>query len=305
MVGDRSLGAINRASCKAYERDRGSRSAARRELEDLRSAPNLYIADGLCREAVKVTLPTKHKARVAHFTRSQVAQMVWHCWRTREEQTIHVGPRTGQTVLTDKRPLRHLIPFILTAVYTGTRSSRIWQASFDMEPGRPWLDLEGEVFHRLADDEEEMANKRAGTIAIPERLLAHMRRWQRGGKLPKGKFRKPQAFLCEYRGRPADPKRALAGLMDTVFGADHTYVRHTFRHTCATWLLWAGEDINDVAAYMSMTREIVEKVYGHHHPDAHASVGTSFSTGKAGRARSPRPGRCTATVRDRNTGNER
>ncbi|MEO9786625.1 MAG: integrase [Aurantimonas coralicida] len=281
--GDKCLGAVNRASCKAYERDRGSRSAARRELEDLRSAVNLYIADGLCREAVKVTLPTKHKARVAHFTRSQVALMVWHCWRTRETQTIHVGARKGETVLTDKRPLRHLVPFILTAVYTGTRSSRIWQASFEPEQGRPWVDLEGGVFHRLADGEEEMANKRAGTIAIPDRLLAHMQRWRRGGLLPNGRVRLGQEFLCEYRGRPADPKRALAGVMASVFGPGHGFVRHTFRHTCATWLMWAGEDINDVAAYMSMTREMVEKVYGHHHPDAHSAIGASFSTGKAGR----------------------
>src|SRR4051794_2168624 len=45
--GDKTLADISRATCKEYEDQRGFSSAARRELEDLRSAVNMAIADGL------------------------------------------------------------------------------------------------------------------------------------------------------------------------------------------------------------------------------------------------------------------
>lgn len=289
--GRMTLADVNRISCKRYVTERGAKSAARRELEDLRAAVNLYIADGLCREAVKVTLPEKHDARVTYFTREQVAALLWHCWRTPETQTIHRGPRKGEVVETGRRPLRHVCRYILTAVYTGTRSARIYEASFEQEAGRPWLDLDGEVYYRRGEDEEVAANKRAGSIRIPKRLLAHMRRW-RGGVWKRdartGEWYRdePPTYLVEYRGHPANPKKALAKAMDAVFGDGHQFVAHTFRHTAVTWLMWSGEDLNDIAAYASMTREVLEEVYGHHHPSAHESIGDAFSKGRAGR----RPG---------------
>ena len=285
------MGEVNRISCKAYVTQRGAKSSARRELEDLRAAVNLYIADGLCREAVKVTLPEKHSSRVTFFTRDQVAALLWHCWTTRETQTVHRGPRKGEIVDTGRRPLRHVCRYILAAVYTGTRSARIYSASFERQPGRPWLDLDSGVYYRLAEDEVAPTNKRAGSIRIPRRLLAHMRRWKRGtwkrhGKSGKWARTPPPVYLIDYMGRPANPKKALAGAMDAVFGPDHDFVSHTFRHTAVTWLMWSGEDLNDIAAYASMTREMLEEVYGHHHPSAHEAIGDAFSQGRAGR----RPG---------------
>ena len=81
-------------------------------------------------------------------------------------------------------------------------------------------------------------------------------------------------------------KKALAGAMDAVFPAGHDYVAHTFRHTAVTWLMWSGENLNDIAAYASMTREVLEEVYGHHHPSAHESIGEAFSQGRAGKGTS-------------------
>jgi integrase len=274
--GHKPLSHITGFSCKAYASQRGSQSAARRELEDLRSAVNLYAADGLLRDTVKVALPEKHGARLHYFTRDQIADLLWYCWRAREVQ---------KGVETDKRHLRHVCAYILAAVYTGSRSARIWNASYAKEVGRPWLDLEGGVYYRLADGEVAPTNKRAGSIRIPERLLAHMRRWKRGAIDKKTGQRIARDYLVEFRGRPADPKKALSNAMDAVFGKEHPYVRHTFRHTCATWLMWSGTDIGDIASYMSMTREMVVDVYGKEHPDADAAVGKAFSSGKAGRRR--------------------
>lgn len=52
---------------------------------------------------------------------------------------------------------------------------------------------------------------------------------------------------------------ALAGLGDDV-------VPHTLRHTAATWLMQAGVEMWEAAGFLGMSVEILERVYGHHHP---------------------------------------
>lgn len=39
---------------------------------------------------------------------------------------------------------------------------------------------------------------------------------------------------------------------------------HVLRHTCASWLLWEGRTIWDVAGIIGATASLVENVYGHH-----------------------------------------
>ena len=260
--GDKNLGQIDGRTCRQYAAHRHSEASARRELEDLRAAIRLYAADGLCRETVIVSTPGKSPSRTDFLTRDQVAELVWYLWRRREVQH-------GRA--TQRYPLRHLVPFVLTAVYTGTRSRRIWTASFQREEGLPWIDARGGVFYRSAQGEHVAPTKRAGSIRIPPRLLAHFKRWSSS-----------RTYLVEYRGKPADPKKALAKSMTAVYGGSHPFVRHTFRHTCATWLMWSGEDLGDIAAYLSMTREMLMKVYGHEHPDADRDIGLAFN-GRAGR----------------------
>ena len=271
--GDKTLSDVDGRRCRAYAEWRGKAPAARRELEDLRSAINLYAADGLCRERVVVTTPPKPASRTDFLTRDQTAALLWHLWKVREVQHGHA---------TKRFPLRHIAPFVLVGVYTGTRSRRIWQASFEREEGRPWLDLDGGVYYRAAQGEAVAPTKRAGAVRIPPRLLA-MLRILRQGPWKDGR-RQPRRYLVEYRGKPSDPKKAVAKALDTVFGPDHPFVRHTLRHTCATWLMWSGEDLGHIAAYLSLTREMLVKVYGHEHPDADREVGEAFNR-RAGRKR--------------------
>ena len=94
----------------------------------------------------------------------------------------------------------------------------------------PDVDREAGVMHRAAEDEQVAANKQASPIRLPPRLLAHMRRWHRKGA----------RYVVEYRGQPADPKRAFRNLVDDVLGDDARVSRHTMRHTSATWLMRAA-----------------------------------------------------------------
>lgn len=266
---DKTLDDISTKTCAAYAASRSTPTQARRELEDLRAACRMAIADNVCRQAVTVTLPPKPKGRVRHLQRGMVAKLIWAAYRKREKQ---------RGVPTKKRPTLHLARFILTATYTGSRSARVWQASFEREEGRPFIDLDAGVFYRAADEEAVAANKQAPPIRLPGRLLAHMRRWRAKGA----------KYVVEYQGRPADPKRAFRNLANEVLGKDAVgVVRHTLRHTSATWLMQGGVDMWQASGYLGMTKETLEKTYGHHHPDHQADVGDSFTSGRAGRGKKP------------------
>src|ERR1700737_1198048 len=97
--GEKTLADISRTTCKQYCDQRGSSAAARRELEDLRSAVNMAIADGLCRHMIKVTVPDAPPKRTTFLEPSQVAKLLWKAYRTR--QTFKGEP-------TDHFPARHV-----------------------------------------------------------------------------------------------------------------------------------------------------------------------------------------------------
>ncbi len=52
-----------------------------------------------------------------------------------------------------------------------------------------------------------------------------------------------------------------------------TVTPHVLRHTAITWLMQAGEDIYRVAGFAGHSSpKMIEKVYGHHHPDFQQSI---------------------------------
>ena len=187
---DSTLADVNGAKCRAYVEHRISQwwksakpdktgnpprtvteAAARRELEDLRAAINHHRQEGYCSEIVSVTLPEKPLPRDASLTRSEAAQLLWAAWRAKQ-------------VMRDKVTLRavgkHVARFILVGLYTGTRSQAICSAALTPAVGRGHVDLDAGVFHRLPIGRRQ-TKKRQPPVRIPDRLLAHMRRWRDRG----------------------------------------------------------------------------------------------------------------------------
>lgn len=234
-----------------------SSAAARRELEDLRAAINHHRREGLCSEQVLVVLPEKPVARERWLTRGEAARLILAAWRYRETQK---GRETG------RRSRRHVARYILIGLYTGTRSAAICGAGFEPEPGRGWIDLDAGVFYRRAIG-RRATKKRQPPVKLPSRLLAHLRRWKRLGV--------SVSSPVEWNGRPVGSVSKAFGrsVADAGLGADVT--PHVLRHTCATWLMQAGEDIWATAGYLGMTVQQLEATYGHHHPDFQAAVAES------------------------------
>ena len=42
---------------------------------------------------------------------------------------------------------------------------------------------------------------------------------------------------------------------------------HTLRHTAVTWLMQRGVPAAEVAGFVGLSIEMVDRVYGHHSPD--------------------------------------
>lgn len=191
--GGNALADVTSAECRAYVKKRGKTGGARSDLETLRAAINHHAKENLHHGVVHVTLPAKGPPRDRWLTRSEAAHLLWVCWRYRETQTVHCGRHKGDSVETEKRPLRHLARFILIGLYTGTRASAIASASPYRDLGRSFVDLERGIFYRLAIG-RRVSKKRQPPAPIPGRLLAHMRRWVRRGVVT--------SHFVEWNGAP-------------------------------------------------------------------------------------------------------
>lgn len=263
--GSHVLTDINTRECKGYlkhrEKHGGGPGGARRDLEYLRAAINHHGAENLHYGKVSVWLPEKGQPRERWLTRDEAARMIWAAWRYREIQTIHVGPDKGKKVHTDRRSLRHVARFLLIGCYTGTRAGAIASASKLRAVGKSYVDLERGMYYRKAIG-KKATNKRQPPAPIPPRLLAHMRRWDRLG-IAKEHF-------VEFNGKPVlSVKKAFRSVVK-LSGIDtsiENVTPHTLRHTAATWLMQQGVDLWTAAGYLGMTVEVLERVYGHHHPD--------------------------------------
>jgi integrase len=243
--GARALSQVNGDNCRAYIAQGGTR----RQLEDLRAAIEHHLREGLHREIVRVVLPEKGQARERWLTRSEAARLIWASYNYHEMQ---------KGWPTDRRSRRHVARFILVALYTGTRAGAICAASFTPAEGRGWINLETGVFYRRPSGERE-TNKRKGAVRLPDRLLAHLRRWRRLGLCGE--------HVVEWRGRAVkDVDKAFrhsrigAGLSDDV-------TPHILKHTAITWAIQNGMSMEDAASFFSTTVETIQRVYWHHSPE--------------------------------------
>ena len=291
FFGDKTLADITGALCREYidgpakgGRKLPTRSMGRRQLEDLRAAINHYHGERYVTTVPKIVLPAKSEPRHRWLTRDEAARLLWAAWTMRQSWK-------GQP--SDRRTGRHVTRFILTGLYTGTRSAAICGAAIKPTPGRGWVDLDRGVFFRRASDAVE-TKKRQPPALIPDRLLTHMRRWARTPVEIKTKRRCKSRtigrmiahdYVVEWQGAPVRSVRRafktaceIAGLgwydEEDVFQTDVT--PHVLRHTAATWLMKNGVELSKAADYLGMTEAVLRKHYYHHHPDFQAEAAAAI-----------------------------
>jgi integrase len=231
--GPKKVSEIKGASCRKFAETRKA-SMARRQLETLRAAVNYFHKEYGLDPLPAFSMPTKSQSRSRWLSRSEAAALLWNA-----------------------RGMPHLQRFILIGLYTGTRSGAIRGLSWIASTSTGFIDLERAVLYRSGSGQRR-TNKRQPPVAIPDRLLAHLKRWKRMDGSIRHVIHWNGASVQSVR-KAFNTARLAAGLSDDV-------VRHTLRHTAATWLMQAGVEIWQAAGFLGMTVEMLERVYGHHHP---------------------------------------
>jgi integrase len=156
-----------------------------------------------------------------------------------------------RAALREPRVRLHLPLFILLGLYSGARKEAIlslrW-SQIDLEGGRIDFNTPG----------ARRTNKRRARIPVPARLLGHLRRARRRGV--------ELGFVINENGkRLGDVKRGFASAC--VRAHLDNVTPHVLRHTCTTWLMQRGVPMWEAAGFLGMSRETLERVYGHHHRD--------------------------------------
>ncbi len=255
--GSKKVADIRPAACRAYaawrisagER-RLSSSTARRDLAVLSSALNFYHSE-FCLDAVPaVKLPQAAPRREAWLSRSQAAALLWAAWRNKES--------------------RHLVRYILCALYSGTRSAALLGLRWMPSASSGWIDLDAQRLYRRGQGQRELT-KRAPPAPLHSRLLPHVARWQRMDA--KGGI----THVIHCKGKPIEKLRRSWRTACKAAGLGPEYVPHSLRHTCVTWLLQSGVDRWEVAGFTGMTVEVIERFYGHHSLDFQANAAKAIA----------------------------
>ncbi|WP_062236560.1 tyrosine-type recombinase/integrase [Aureimonas sp. N4] len=230
-------------------------AGALRDLQNLRAAINVAVKDKILSEVVHVEMPEENAGREEWLTVEQVERMCTIARETLEQQRRHRGAMKGQTLPTKKRPLAHIERFIRVAVQTGTRTSAVCQASFVREPGRPWVDLENGLFYRKPPGTVDKKNKKYPPAPLAPSLVEELTAWRDGGS----------KYVVELHGKPVNCRTGYERVVE-IAALEMHIVRHSLRHTAATWMMQDGVDLAEAAGYLGMTVETLMKRYAHHHP---------------------------------------
>ena len=246
---------VTRETCRAYARARGrSAGTIRRELGVLRAGINHAHREGRITRIVAVHLPERPPSRDRWLTRSEAARLVAGSLGYHFVAYSDVGTRKEKWRVWDRArayPRLYLPLFVLIGLYAGARKEAIlslrW-AQVDLEAGRIDFNTPG----------ARRTNKRRARIPVAGKLLGHLRRARLRGT--------EMGFVVSENGkRLGDIKRGFASACRRAGLSGVS--PHVLRHTCATWLMQGGVPMWEAAGFLGMTRETLEQVYGHHHPD--------------------------------------
>lgn len=230
--GARRVSDISARTCREYASSR-TPAAARTDLEKLGAALKHWRQEYEPSMAMpRIVKPAPPESREQWLTRSEAARLLWAARRT-----------------------PHLARFILLGIYTGSRSAVLRELQW------AWIDFHSKIMRRRAPREADNATKRRPSVRLGARILAHLRRWRRldGGRCP---------YVVQYRGKPIlDAFRSSWERARKRAQLPAGVTPHTLRHTRATWMMQNRVDPWEAAGSLGMSVRVLEKTYGHHHPD--------------------------------------
>ena len=259
---DLTLDDLDSRVCREFAVEVDSDASARRMLGDLRAAIGLAVKDRILVGAVPIlTLPAAPAAREDWLTYPEAVALARTMWHRQDEGGNYVS--------------RHVLPYMVVSLASCSRASRVYRAGFLPEQGRPYLNLATGLYKRK-HAKEKATKKRAPDLMLSGRPLEFLRRWA-APRTVDGVERPARRYVCEYEGRPVDPKKSFGGCVNQALrdyphlfwrddGERKNIVRHSLRHTGITWMALAGIDPYEIIKYAGITMKVFEEVYSHAFP---------------------------------------
>ncbi len=293
FFGEDTLADIKRSRCTEYVAWRTSQpikaytksapkfasvQAARRDLEDLSASIGYWAAEHPLDRRPKVSLPEKPESPRDAMTRDQAARLLKAAmgWRLQPNGSWIRLPESSRA------NRAHVRRFILIGLYTGTRPGVIPKLLWHESPTQAWVDLDKRTIYRRGKDEKDHRTKRRPLVRMPDRLVAHMTRWQKADaarmiEAAEGEAPRPLTTVLHHGGAPLAGRirRSFAACVADA-GLPDEITPHWMRHTCATWLMERDEKPWDAAGYLGMTTKTLEDCYGHHRPGHQSSAGKAL-----------------------------
>jgi integrase len=172
-------------------------------------------------------------------------------WLTRQE---------AARLLRAARRHPRLARFVLIGLYTGTRKEAILALKWTTSLHTGYVDLQNGLLHR-SGAKERATNKRRPPCRIPAKLLPHLIRW-RDADMKHG-----WPDVCHHYGLASRSIKTSWATARNAAGLGPDVTPHTLRHTATTWLMQRGVPVAEVAGFVGLSIEMVDRVYGHHSPD--------------------------------------
>lgn len=145
---------------------------------------------------------------------------------------------------------RHIRLFVALASHTAARRGAVLALTWDR------VDLDNRVLDYRTPGEIATRKKK---VPVPINDTLHE-------ILTEAKDRAVSNFVIERAGGKVESIKH--GFRDACIRASLTGVTpHTLRHTAVTWMMQRKVPIWEAAGFAGMTEQMVERVYGHHHPD--------------------------------------
>lgn len=243
-------------------RGKVSDQTARRRLEDLRAAVNAYHAEHTLSVVPKITLPPKSEGRQRWLTRNEAARLlgatIGYVWD--DERGTWKRNDDGKLLRRERWIIRRRYPsarFCLIGIYSARREGTIRRTQWLPTTTHPWMNLEAMVYQGKGALERS-TKKRRPPAKIANRLRPHLVRWRKLDQMRSAELRAAGILdngeQIQFVVNRVNDGQPLAGKIRSAWegilhdaGLGDDVVRHSLRHTAATWLMQAGVDIWEAA----------------------------------------------------------